>query len=77
MKNINQKKINRFLPVLILLLVFLQSNLLAQKNIPITGKIVDDNDKEIPFAAIGIYPKMSEPPQQKMGLFIFKFLLMN
>ena len=72
MKNINQKKINRFLPVLILLLVFLQSNLLAQKNIPITGKIVDDNDKEIPFAAIGIISKNVGTTSTEDGTFYFQ-----
>ena len=72
MKNINQKKINRFLPVLILLLVFLPSNLEAQKNIPITGKIVDDNDNEIPFAAIGIISKNIGTTSTEDGTFYFQ-----
>ena len=72
MKNINQKKINRFLPALILLLVFLPSNLQAQKNIPITGKIVDDNDKEIPFAAIGIISKNVGTTSTEDGTFYFQ-----
>ena len=53
MKNINQKKIKRFLPVLILLLVFLPSNLQAQKNIPITGKIVDDKESRAEILNLG------------------------
>jgi hypothetical protein len=72
MKNINQKKINRFLPVLILLLVFLPSNLQAQKNIPITGKIIDDNDNEIPFAAIGIISKNIGTTSTEDGTFYFQ-----
>ena len=72
MKNINQKKIKRFLPVLILLLVFLPSNLQAQKNIPITGKIVDDNDYEIPFAAIGIISKNIGTTSTEDGTFYFQ-----
>ena len=72
MKNINQKKINRFLPVLILLLVFLPSNMEAQKIIPITGKIVDDNDNEIPFAAIGIISKNIGTTSTEDGTFYFQ-----
>ena len=72
MKNINQKKINRFLPALILLLVFLPSNMEAQKNIPITGKIVDDNDNEIPFAAIGIISKNIGTTSTEDGTFYFQ-----
>ncbi len=72
MKNINKKKINRFLSVLILLLVFLPSNLQAQKNIPITGKIIDDNDNEIPFAAIGIISKNIGTTSTEDGTFYFQ-----
>ena len=58
MKNINQKKINRFLPALILLLVFLPSNMEAQKNIP--------------FAAIGIISKNVGTTSTEDGTFYFQ-----
>ena len=72
MKNINQKEINRYFSLFILILIFALYPLHAQKNIPVSGKVIDDTGYEIPFAAIGIVSKNIGTTSTEDGTFYFQ-----
>ena len=63
---------NGYILVLIFLLIFLPFTLQAQKNIPISGKIIDDKGHEIPYAAIGIVSKNIGTTSTEDGTFYFQ-----
>ena len=44
----------------------------AQKNIPVSGKVIDDTGYEIPFAAIGIVSKNIGTTSTEDGTFYFQ-----
>ena len=72
MKNINQKEINRYFSLFILILIFALYPLHAQKNIPVSGKVIDDTGYEISFAAIGIISKNIGTTSTEDGTFYFQ-----
>ena len=72
MKNKYQKERNRFFSIFILLLIFMTYTLHSQKNIQISGKVIDDNGNEIPFAAIGILSKNVGTTSTEDGTFYFQ-----
>ena len=72
MNNKYRKVINRYFPVFMLFLNFVSFTLYAQKNIPISGKVIDDTGNEIPFAAIGIVSKNIGTTSTEDGTFYFQ-----
>ena len=63
---------NRCFSAFILLLIFVPYILNAQKNIPVSGKVIDDTGYEIPFAAIGIISKNVGTTSTEDGTFYFQ-----
>ena len=63
---------NRYFQVFILLLIFMPYTLNAQKNIPVSGKVIDETGYEIPFAAIGIMSKNIGTTSTEDGTFYFQ-----
>ena len=47
----------KFINLYYFIILFCSLNLIAQENIAITGKVLDQNGYEIPYAAIGILNK--------------------
>ncbi len=72
MKYINQKEINRYFSLFILILIFALYPLHAQKNIPVSVNVIDDTGYEIPFAAIGIVSKNIGTTSTEDGTFYFQ-----
>jgi len=72
MNNKYQKEIKRYFSVSMLLLIFVPYTLHAQKNIPVSGKVIDDAGYEIPFAAIGIVSKNIGTTSTEDGTFYFQ-----
>lgn len=56
----------------IFLLIFMPFTLHAQKNFPLSGKIIDDKGQEIPYVAIGIVSKNIGTTSTEDGTFYFE-----
>ena len=63
---------NKYFSAFILLLIFVPYTLNAQKNIPVSGKVIDDTGYEIPYAAIGIVSKNIGTTSTEDGTFYFQ-----
>ena len=74
MNNLYYKELNRCFQVFMLLLFFVPCTLKAQKNILFREKVINNAGSEIPLQRLVLCLKILEPPQQRMVLFIFKFL---
>lgn len=72
MNNNCLKEMNRCFSAFILLLIFVPYTLNAQKNIPVSGKVIDDTGYEIPYAAIGIVSKNIGTTSTEDGTFYFQ-----
>ena len=72
MNNKYHKEIYRYFLAFILLLIFMPLTLNAQKNIPVSGKVIDNTGYEIPFAAIGIVSKNIGTSSTEDGTFYFQ-----
>ena len=77
MNNKYHKEMNGYFLVFIFLMIFMPLTLNAQKNIPVSGKVIDNTGYEIPFAAIGIVSKNIGTSSTEDGIFIFKFRIPN
>ncbi len=56
----------------IFLLIFMPFTLQAQKNFPLSGKIIDDKGQEVPYVAIGIVSKNIGTTSTEDGTFYFE-----
>ena len=72
MNNKYHKEMNRYFLAFIFLLIFMPLLLNAQKNIPVSGKVIDNTGYEIPFAAIGIVSKNIGTSSTEDGTFYFQ-----
>ena len=63
---------NGYILRFLFLLAFIPLTLHSQKNIPISGKVIDDKGFEIPYAAIGIVSKNIGTTSTEDGTFYFQ-----
>ena len=56
----------------VFLLIFMPLTLHAQKNISLSGKVIDDKGQEVPYAAIGIVSKNIGTTSTEDGTFYFQ-----
>lgn len=61
----------KFINLYYFIILFCSLNLIAQENIAITGKVLDQNGYEIPYAAIGILNKNIGSTSTEDGAFYF------
>ena len=62
----------KFINLNYFIILFCSLNLIAQENIAITGKVLDQNGYEIPYAAIGILNKNIGSTSTEDGAFYFR-----
>ena len=63
---------NGFFLTFVFLLIFMPLTLHAQKNISLSGKVIDDKGQEVPYAAIGIVSKNIGTTSTEDGTFYFQ-----
>ena len=63
---------NWYFLTFVFLLIFMPLTLHAQKNISISGKVIDDKGQEVPYAAIGIVSKNIGTTSTEDGTFYFQ-----
>ena len=63
---------NGYILTFVFLLIFMPLTLHAQKNISLSGKVIDDKGQEVPYAAIGIVSKNIGTTSTEDGTFYFQ-----
>ena len=63
---------NGYFLTFVFLLIFMPLTLHAQKNISLSGKVIDDKGQEVPYAAIGIVSKNIGTTSTEDGTFYFQ-----